>query len=145
MVSGLRSQHDEAMAISNEGLAAIVAIAVLCGCIYLEIQSRAAARREASYQAALRSYQEMFPPGTARVAIESKLRLSGTQFHGICCDSGGYSDEIQIGRESAPWYCSYHNVYISFQFNAKPSQSVNPEPDDVLKTAAVVHRLGVCL
>ena len=126
-------------------LAAIAAIAVLCSGIYLEIQSRAAARREASYQAALRSYQEIFPPGTTRVAIESKLRLSGTQFHGICCDSGRYADEIQIGREPAPWYCSFNHVYLSLQFNAHADLSSDPEPGDVLISATVIRRLEDCL
>jgi len=80
-----------------------------------------------------------------RVAVESNLRTGGAKFFGICCENGLFADEVFIGHEPAPWYCSSNNVYISFQFQSGAEMFREPEPGEPLKTITVTHRLEQCL
>jgi len=126
-------------------LTLVTTIAIVGNNIYAHTQTRAAGLREAGYQTTLRAYQKVLLPGMERAAVESKLRISGAKFFGICCENGLFADEVFIGHEPAPWYCGSNNVYLSFQFQPGPEMFRGPESGEPLKTIAVVHRLEQCL
>ena len=126
-------------------IAALVAIVALCVGIYIQIQRQAASRRGAAYQTALRSYQEAITPGMTRADVESDLSKKGVQFTHIWGYNHAWADQIQIGQEPAPWYCSTQNVYIVFQFSERPNWSRDPEPADILKSTTLIPRGEGCL
>ena len=125
----------------------LLVIGSLFVCLDWLMRKHAAAQRQAVYQAALKSYRTDFPLGMNRGAVESKLHSRGAQFRKICCEIGAYaySDEVLIGHEPKPWYCSYNNVYISFQFDGRYHDLAEKDPIDTLKATTIVHRLEECL
>jgi hypothetical protein len=80
-------------------------------------ESRAQAKREATYQAALRSYTQILKPGMKRGEVEDYLSAKKVQFLRLSLD-----DLTPIGKdEPANWFCGKPDVYVRFQFTA-PSQ-----------------------
>ncbi len=123
----------------------ILAVLTIYEAVEAQLQSQARTRREASYQIELRSYRERFHPGMTRLATESNLRAQGMAFQEICCDEGSFEDRVQVGREPAPWYCNYNDVYLAFHFIGAPIPGNPPQQDDVLRRIELVHRLEQCL
>jgi hypothetical protein len=108
-------------------------------------------KREVAYQTALQSYSATFRPGTARKDVEAQLKNRGVGFQQIWgpIDKQTASvplDLVQIGRESAPWYCSEQDVYIAFEFaTTGPRESLDFRDSDVLKAVTVYKWLQGCL
>jgi type II secretory pathway pseudopilin PulG len=117
-------------------------------------RAKRASLREAAYQATLRSYSEAMKPGTTRKKVEEYLKRDGKSFHRFCCGDShnAWNDVAEIGRESAPWYCSDHYVYLEFEFlSTETYQSTGkyhfPEAhdSDALKNVRISHSFGGCL
>jgi len=94
---------------------------VLGAGVFRYARARAQERREVTYQSLLRSYSQTFTPGMTRKDVEASLRRDGKTLQQMCCmdssrRSSAYDDLTKIGDESAPWFCSQHNVYIGFEF-----------------------------
>lgn len=71
------------------------------------IDRRAAKKRQAQYEAALKVYSDAMTPGLSRRQVESYLRLRGHSFRQMCCvgiQRSAYADLLKIGEEKAPWY-----------------------------------------
>ncbi len=99
-------------------------------------QQRVQQRREAAYQAAIRSYSEVLKPGMTRKEVEAYLKEQGTPFKQPCCMDPGraYFLLVKIGEEEHPWYCSNLNVYARFQFNPyeQPASKLPGERDTLM-------------
>jgi hypothetical protein len=104
-------------------------------------------QREAGYEAALRSYNSIFAPGTTRQGVEEFLDAKRIPFRRTCCDLDNktYADETRIGTELSPWYCSENDIYIEFQFAAKPIGRPSQQSSDTLTTIAIRPKLEGCL
>jgi hypothetical protein len=126
-------------------------LVVLGGGAVRYARARTEKQREAIYQSLLRSYLETFTLGMTRKDVEASLRRDGKPFQQMCCmessrRSSAYDDLTKIGDESAPWFCSQHNVYIGFEFNPTESHDVTQAHDsDVLTTVRLFHWLEGCL
>jgi hypothetical protein len=109
-----------------------------------------ARRREASYQAALRSYTVILKPGMSRRDAESYLASGSKTFRQQCCIGGtsknAWDDLVKIGEEDTPWYCSQHNVYIALEFISSGAH-VFPKasPEDALTRVSIFRALEGCL
>jgi len=125
----------------------IIAAGTLTLCAVWVVRGHATAQRQVAYEATLASLRRDFLPGMSRSEVESKLhdkRLSfsqGRSNHG----SFPYSDEILLGNEPAPWYCSFDNVYLSFAFDGWEQPASQKDPADRLKALTLVHLVGDCL
>jgi hypothetical protein len=106
-------------------------------------------KREAAYQAALKSYSEILKPGMTRKNVEDYLKAKGVKYVRMRCidEQTAWVDIVSIGKEKHPWYCSAHNVYIAFQFADEPHEGVRPSDRDTdkLKSITVHHSLEGCL
>jgi len=107
-------------------------------------------KREAAYQATMKSYSEALKPGTTRREVEDYLRARQTTFGrwGGTLKDPAQTDVITIGKLWKPWFCSEHNVYIKFHFSrlnqhADPTQGVLDS--DVLTNIEREDRLEGCL
>jgi hypothetical protein len=124
---------------------------VLGAGVFRYARARAQKRREVTYQSLLRSYSQTFTPGMTRKDVEASLRRDGKTLQQMCCmdssrRSSAYDDLTKIGDESAPWFCSQHNVYIGFEFNAVESHEGPKAIDsDRLTTVRIFHWLEGCL
>ena len=111
-------------------------------------------KREAAYQATLRSYSQVLKPGTTRKEVERYLHGKNVEFGQTCCVDAielskkhSWDDLIKIGREDAPWFCSENSVYLAFQFADHGQHGTWWDANDVdtLKDISVYHRLEGCL
>jgi hypothetical protein len=111
-------------------------------CVHSDERAR---HREAGYQAELATFAASLKPGTTRKAVEDHLRSSGREFQQMCCMGkwkNAYDDLTRIGRESHPWYCSAHNVYIGFEFVSGDRHEFPEAHDsDTLKSVQIYHWL----
>ena len=115
------------------------------GCAW---KRQAQQKREDAYQLALRSYSETLKPGMTRKEVEDYLHAKNISFGQLCCidERGAYADLFKTGKESHPWYCEQHNVYIAFQFAAvKPRDALKADDSDMLKRVTIFHKLDGCL
>jgi hypothetical protein len=121
---------------------ALSIIAVGAGVVYAMRIDRehGTAQRTVAYQTKLASFRRDFPSGMSRSMVESKLRAKEIAFSHELNSYGShtYSDDILIGHEPSPWYCSHHNVYLSIEFNGQ-------DPKDQLRVVILVHRFIDCL
>ena len=109
-------------------------------------------RREIAFQSAVRSYADVMKPGMSRKEVEDYLTAKNIGFRRMCCvdrtqfSKGVYDDVTQIGEEEAPWFCSYKNVYVAFQFTGPkhPVLSTTADPTDTLKAVSLYRRLEDC-
>ncbi len=110
-------------------------------------KQEAAYQREVGYQTALHSFDAELKPGMTRKDVEGYLQKRGIQFTRICCliEKSAYADITRIGTEPAPWYCSEHNVYIAFQFDAAGGVSPSEDPSDTLQKTTIFPWLEGCL
>jgi hypothetical protein len=74
-------------------------------------ETQAQAKRETTYQAALRSYSQILKPGMKRKVVEDHLRFNKTEFLRLSLD-----DITKIGEDEPTWYCGPPGVYVKFQF-----------------------------
>lgn len=115
-----------------------------------------AARREPGYQRVLVECKNTLKLGITRGEVEQHFHTHGTQFKQMCCVANyrgahvsfvgaGYDDLVKIGEESAPWFCSEHDVYIAFEFNPKsPGEQSETNRSDILKRVSIFHELEGC-
>lgn len=115
-------------------------------------ETQAQAKRETTYQAALRSYQQGLKPGMSRKEVEEYLRLKNTSFRQMCCvedhSKKSLDDLTKIGEEKPPWYCNENNVYIAFQFSDHPQEKETwgrADNLDALRTVTIFRWLEGCL
>jgi len=112
-------------------------------------RAKRARQREAAYQSALRSYSEVLLPGMSRTQVEEFLRRGDKPFRQMCCmgpPKNAWDDLIKIGEESAPWYCSQHNVYVGFEFISSGTHRFAEAHDtDSLKRVTLFHWFEGCL
>ena len=125
----------------------LVAFAAGAALINGHLESQAAKRREASYQAILSSYQREFQVGLPRVALEASFKSKRTLYSTTCCDQAMYStDRIQIGIEPDTLVCANKKVYVHFEFGSKTVGPRKPDdPSDVFEKVKLVKSLGQCL
>jgi hypothetical protein len=132
-------------------LAVVALIAVVVALGFFRQRSAAnAKRREASYQAGLRSYSATLKPGMSRLDVEAFLTKGGKTFRQQCCIGGtsknAWDDLVKIGEEDTPWYCSEHIVYIALEFNSSGTQKLpTAGPEDVLTRVSIYRQLEGCL
>jgi hypothetical protein len=131
--------------VSLIALAIVTAIVPLVFWLRSHNEEKAAQQREGGYQTILRTYERTTTPGMTLKAVESQLRGQGTQFRSICCDTNGYADEVLIGEEPAPWFCSKQDVYISFWFRTDQASPSQPGLEAELKGMSITRRLETCL
>jgi len=138
----------------------VAATTVLMAGLWLALHLRErheAAEREAYYDKVLTRYEGELKPGMTREQVEELLRTRGDRFRQMCCvgnfrghyvssSDAGWDDLVQIGKESAPWYCGENNVYVSFEFNPKAQGELSKtNGSDILKRVSVFHQLENCL
>lgn len=134
---------------------AILCAALLWVGIRHSIQRQAQKKREAVYQEILHVYQQVLKTGMTRKQVESYLRAQNRTFSQMCCidikaptKKHSLDDEVKIGEEDHPWFCSEHNVYLGFEFidNAKPRERFwDADDTDMLESITILHRLEGCL
>lgn len=109
--------------------------------------------REMAYQSVLRSYADVMKPGMSRKEVEDYLTVKNIGFRQMYCvdrtqfSKGVYDDLTRIGEEEAPWFCSYNNVYVAFQFTGpkRPDLSPTAAPADTLREVSLYRWLEGCL
>ena len=98
------------------GLILFAVIAAAASWVWAKRAEKLAQQRELFYQATLRSYSDALRSGLTRKDVESYLRANNKPFRQMCCmgrsGKNAYDDLTKIGKESPPWNCSAHNVYI---------------------------------
>lgn len=118
------------------------------------LKMQAHKKREAAYQASLRSYSQVLKPGMTRKEVERYLHEKNVEFRQMCCVDAmelskrhSWDDLIKIGREDAPWFCSENNVYLAFQFIDQGQHGTRWDANDLdtLKAISVYHWLEGCL
>jgi len=128
------------------GLILVVLSAIVVGYV---LRMQAQKKREGAYQSALHSYSEVLRPGMTRKEVEDYLRSKGIEFGPMCCidERSAFADLVRIGKESAPWFCSEHNVYVAFQFAAVELHDNLPSrhDSDTLKRITIFRWLEGCL
>jgi hypothetical protein len=105
-------------------------------------------KREAAYQATLKTYSDVLKPGMTRKNVEDYLRSKSISFGqgGWIDEKSALADLVYIGKEKHPWYCEKHNVFIAFQFAAvEPHKPWEANDSDALKIISIFHRLDGCL
>jgi hypothetical protein len=105
--------------------------------------SQAQAKRETTYQAALRSYSQTLKSGMKRKAVEDYLRLNKIEFLRLSLDD----DITKIGEDEPRLSCGPIGVYVRFQFTGVsqrgPRLAVNDE--DTLDEIKIFHWANNCL
>jgi hypothetical protein len=106
-------------------------------------ETQAQAKRETTYQAALRSYSQMLKPGMKRKVVEDYLRFNKTEFLRLSLDD----DITKIGEDEPAWSCGRTGVYVRFQFTGvsqrAPRLDVNDE--DTLDEIKIFRWANDCL
>jgi hypothetical protein len=105
-------------------------------------------KREAAYQATLKTYSDVLKPGMTRKKVEDYLRSKSITFEqaGWVDEKSAFDDLVYIGKEKHPWYCEKHKVFVAFQFAAvEPHKPWEAYDSDTLKIITIFHRLDGCL
>jgi Na+-transporting NADH:ubiquinone oxidoreductase subunit NqrC len=106
--------------------------------------TQAQAKREATYQAAVRSYSQVIKPGMKRKEIKDYLRNNKIEFRQVLLD-----DVTQIGQdESTTWFCEKSDVFVKFQFTAFAQLAGQPDvanERDTLDEIKIYRMPGACL
>ena len=105
-------------------------------------ETQAQAKRETTYQAALRSYNQILKPGVKRKEVEDYLRVNKTEFLQMSLD-----DLTKIGEEEPPWYCGTSSVYVKFHFTSlrQSEPRLGADDEDTLDEIEIYHWLDRCL
>ena len=106
-------------------------------------ETQAQAKRETSYQEALRSYKQILKPGMKRNEVEDYLRVNKTEFLQMSLDD----DLTKIGEEEPPWYCGTSGVYVKFHFTSLRQREprLGADDEDTLNEIEIYHWLDRCL
>jgi hypothetical protein len=108
-----------------------------------EMKLRAQAKRESAYQEALRTYVQMFKPGTRRKDVEDYFRTSKIEYLRLSLD-----DITKIGEDASPsWFCGGPDVYVEFRFTAatqRRGQQDEVSEQDTLGEMKISHMGGGC-
>lgn len=132
-------------------LAVVVGLCLAGYEIQQSLSKRAEQKRRMEYQRITKQYADALQVGTNRVEVENYIRTRGQQFIHMCCVGApryAWADLINIGKESAPWFCSRRNVYVAFEFEGAESRStIGPKALDADKLLSVTlyERLEDCL
>jgi len=109
-------------------------------------------KRNATYEAVLRSYSQALKPGITREEVEDYLRQRNAAFRFMCCvdfksSKSVWDDLVKIGQEDPPFVCNEKNIYIAFQFaGTRPLNGVpDAEPSDKLTAITIYPWLEGCL
>jgi hypothetical protein len=105
-------------------------------------ETQAQAKRETTYQVALRSYNQILKPGMKRKEVEDYLRMNKTEFFQLSLD-----DLTKIGEDAPTWYCGPPDVYVKFQFiGVRPLEpQLEANDEDTLDQIKIFHRADKCL
>jgi hypothetical protein len=132
----------------------LVLLAVAAGTQH-ELEARAQRKRQASYELALRSYQQALKPGITRKEVESYLHKQKDAFDQTCCvdpkesaTRSSWDDIVKIGEEKPPSFCGANNVYIAFQFidhERRQGYEIRDSDLDTLKAISIYYQSGPCL
>ena len=90
----------------------------------------------------------MLTRGATRLEVEGYLRTQGKHFQQMCCVGvrrNALADLVKVGQEKAPWFCSEHNVYVAFVFDAPQHRLATANDDDRLIEVTLYPRLEGCL
>ena len=88
---------------------------------YWEAHSRT--KRDAQYQAVLRTYIDEIKPGMARSDVEEILRRRNSSFQQVKLAGDGLEDLILIGREDPTGFCIWNDVDVRIHFNSSYDKS----------------------
>jgi hypothetical protein len=104
-------------------------------------ETRAQAKREITYQAAVRSYSQTLKPGMKRKAVEDYLRFNKTEFLRLSLD-----DITRIGEEEPTRFCGPIEVYVKFQFAGVSQREprVDANDEDTLDEIKIFHWASNC-
>jgi hypothetical protein len=112
-------------------------------------EERLRRQKAAGYQQALHSYTDELPLGATRKHVEDVLRARGASYEQVFGfdATNAYADLVQVGTETAPWYCNKNNVYIKFAFDAAEPRldRVSQSGLDILRSIEVTPWLQDCL
>lgn len=132
-----------------------LALSIVGAGTWYGLKARAQRKREAAYEATLRSYDHMLKPGMTRKEVEDYLRGKNAPIEQMCCveverlsQRASWDDLVKIGQEKPPWFCSENYVYIAFQFlDHNPPTGIAQTADDLdtLKSVTIYRQLGGCL
>jgi len=132
-----------------------LALSIVGAGTWYGLKAQAQRKREAAYEATLRSYDQMLKPGRTRKEVEDYLRARNASIEHMCCvdvdrlsDRASWDDLVKIGQEKPPWFCSENYVYIAFQFiDHNPPTGLSQTADDLdtLKSVTIYRQLGGCL
>src|SRR6266850_1859552 len=108
----------------------------------VQAETQAQAKRETTYQSALRSYNQILKPSMKRKEVEDYLRLNKIEF----LQMSPYN-LTKIGEEQPPWYCGASNVYVKLRFTnvRKGERQFDADDEDTLDEIVVYHQLDRCL
>jgi hypothetical protein len=128
-------------------------IALVAFIFHREKERQAQVKREITYQATLRSYQEFLKPGMTRKEIEEQLQERNMPFRQMCCADlkelttrRSWDDLMKIAQEDPPFACGEKNVYVAVQFaDHDPSESGKSNDLDIVKAVTLHHQLEQCL
>jgi hypothetical protein len=135
----------------------VVAPLIFLGVRYemkVRAETRAQAKREIGYQAALGSYSQVLKPGMTRKEVEGYFHAKNISFVQTCCvESTGFSkkhsldDLVEIGKDAAPWVCRENNAYLAFEFidQGQHGTAWDSNDADTLKAVGIYHRLEGCI
>jgi hypothetical protein len=131
-------------------VAALVAAAGIAASIRATSVTRTPVDRRPAYQASLETFARVLKPGMTRGEVRAYLQRQGRPTVQMCCmrprHSKAFDVLTKIGEESPPWYCSAHNVYVGFEFDAvSERQDVEADERDVLREVRLYDWLEGCL
>jgi hypothetical protein len=123
-----------------------VALLAILGSVGCGPSKHVQQRRESAYRQTLRSYSEALSPGTTREVVEEYLQQKDSSFRQKHPSSDAPDITIQIGRDTAPWFCSGRPVLLLFHFSAADTgKSAKPSPSDTLQNITIVRGFGECV
>jgi hypothetical protein len=129
----------------------VVALIIVSLVIQHVLQKRAEERRLVQYHATVRMYADALQQSTSRAVVEAYLRTRGKAFQQMCCVNtprNAWADLVNIGEEHVPWFCSQHNIYVAFVFDAPEhlkAQTQTAESTDTLTDVVLYPRLEGCM
>jgi len=113
------------------------------------LEKRSERKRQLVYQTITNRYAEELREGTTRQSVERYLRFQGKEFQRFCCVGArtkAWADRVRIGQEQPPFFCSQHNVYVVFVFDAlDPSVEMSRDGNDRLVEVKLYPVSEVCM
>ena len=127
----------------------VLVSSILAGALLCYTGKRNKQEREAEYRTALQSFTQVIKPGMNRKEVEDYLHGKNRRFRQMCCigkPQNAWADLVKIGKESPPWYCSEHNIFIAFEFAAVETHDRWQTRDsDRLEQVTIFRWLEGCL